>query len=64
MTGIAQNGQKRLIFIVAPQVKTKMREKDKKTEWISQRKTQGYTDTYTCRLHTYADTHLFVIQVR
>ena len=40
MTGIAQNGQKSLIFIVAPQVRTKMGEKGNKTEWISQWKTQ------------------------
>ena len=30
MAGIAQNGQKRLIFIVVPQVRTKMREKGKR----------------------------------
>ena len=30
MAGIAQNGQKHLIFIVVPQVKTKMREKGKR----------------------------------
>ena len=29
MAGIAQNGQKRLIFIVFPQVKTKIGEKGK-----------------------------------
>ena len=29
ITGIAQNGKKRLIFIVVPQVRTKMREKGK-----------------------------------
>ena len=30
MAGTAQNGQKRLIFIVIPQVRTKMREKGKR----------------------------------
>ena len=30
MARIAQNGQKRLIFFVVPQVRTKMREKDKR----------------------------------
>ena len=30
MAGIAQNGKKRLIFIVVPQVRTKMREKCKR----------------------------------
>ena len=30
MAGIAQNGQKRLIFIVVPEVRTKMREKGKR----------------------------------
>ena len=30
MDRIAQNGQKRLIFIVVPQVRTKMREKGKR----------------------------------
>ena len=30
MAGIAQNGQKRLIFFVVPQVRTKMRENDKR----------------------------------
>ena len=30
MAGIAQNGQKRLIFIVVPQVGTKMGEKGKR----------------------------------
>ena len=42
MAGIAQNGQKRLIFIVVPQVKTKMREKgnqDKKKK--KKKKIQG-----------------------
>ena len=29
MTRIAQDGQKRLIFIVVPQIRTKMREKGK-----------------------------------
>ena len=29
LAGIAQNGQKRLIFIVVPQVRTKMRERGK-----------------------------------
>ena len=30
MAGIAQNGQKRLIFIVVPQFRTKKREKGKR----------------------------------
>ena len=30
MAGIAQNGQKRLMFIVVPQVRTKIREKGKR----------------------------------
>ena len=30
MAGIAQNRQKRLIFIVVPQVRTKMKEKGKR----------------------------------
>ena len=30
MAGIAQNGQNRLIFIVVPQVRTKMRERSKR----------------------------------
>ena len=50
MVGIAQNGKKCLIFIVVPQVRTKMREKGKRDknktktgEWISQMKTHQYT---------------------
>ena len=50
MAEIAQNGKKCLIFIVVPQVRTKMREKGKRDknktktgEWISQMKTHQYT---------------------
>ena len=45
MAGIAQNGQKRLIFIVVPQVKTKMREKGKQDKKKKTKKIQGkYTN--------------------
>ena len=30
MAGLSQNGQKRIIFIVVPRVRTKMREKGKR----------------------------------
>ena len=40
MAGIAQNGQKRLIFIVVPQVRTKMREKGKREKKTKQKKQQ------------------------
>ena len=38
MAGIAQNGQKHLLLIVAPQVRTKMREKGKQEKQTNKQK--------------------------
>ena len=43
MAGIAQNGQKRLIFIGVPQVRTKMREKGKREKKDKKQKTTTTT---------------------
>ena len=43
MAGIAQNGQKHLIFIVVTQVKTKMREKGKREKRKKKEKTSKQT---------------------
>ena len=79
MAGIVQNGKKRLIFIVVPQVRTKMREKVKLGKKnLRMNKSKVYTLVF---MHRYTYTHprtfkhintdtdihinaLFVIQVR
>ena len=59
MAGIAQNGQKRLIFIVVPQVKTKMREKGKrgkKNQQQQQHKNEYAKGKYT-NIYAYVYIH-------
>ena len=55
MAGIAQDGQKNLIFIVVPQVRTKMREKGKcEKNNIGMDKSKENTLIY---IHMYIYTH-------
>ena len=57
MTGIAQNGNKRLIFIVVPQVRTNMREKSRrgqKQKYMRRDKSKENTLIY---IHMYICTH-------
>ena len=55
MAGIAQNGQKRLIFILVPQVTEKMREKGKsKMDKSKEKNIYPYVYIYTnTHLRTY-----------
>ena len=46
MAGLTQNGQKRLIFIVVPQVRTKMREKGKRKRKMRMNKSKENTLIY------------------
>ena len=54
MVGIAQNEQKRLIFIVVPQFRTKMREKGKREKNRKMDKSKENTLIY---MHMYICTH-------
>ena len=59
MTGIAQNGNKRLIFIVVPQVRTNMREKSRrgqKQKYMRRDKSKENTLIYIS-ICIYAHTH-------
>ena len=80
MVGIAQNGKKRLIFIVVPQVRTTMKEMGKREKHTHMRmdKPKENTNIYASKyIHTATDikaykntdTHIhintsYVIQVR
>ena len=78
MTAIAQNAQKRLNFIVVPQVRTKMREGKRESnnnkknthththtqtwEWIRQRKT--HWSKFTCIKYTHTHRHANIFTYR
>ena len=54
MAGIVQNGQKRLIFIVVPQGRTKMLEKGKGEKNVRMDKSKENTNIYPyVYIHTY-----------
>ena len=54
MSGIVQNGQKRLILIVIPQIRMKIREKGKRGKNTRMDKSKENTLTY---IHKYIYTH-------
>ena len=58
MVGIAQNGQKRLMFILVPQVRTKMREKFKREKKKIVNKSKKNTLIYIhVNIYTHSRTH-------
>ena len=69
MAGIVQNGQKRLIFIVIPQIRMKIREKGKRGKNTRMDKSKENTLTYIDKYiythpqtykHINTDTHIHI----